>query len=235
MKRYEIYTCDKSDNRYPRDMKGLANMPSLLYYKGNIEIVNQYKNVAVIGSRKASEEGLGYAYDAGRIAAEMGITVVNGLALGCDTEALKGALSVGGKCIALMPCGLERILPSSNTRLAYDILEKGGCLISQYPSGADVHKYNYVERDKLQSAISQGVLLVEAQMKSGTMHTAEYAVRQYKRLACYWHIMVGMASGNRVLEEMGKASAIKTEKEIRDFFVEIKGEDTFEQLSLKLT
>lgn len=235
MEKYDIYTCEKSDIRYPRGMKELSNMPSLLYYKGNIEIVNQYKNVAVIGSRKASKEGLVFAYDTGKIAAELGINVVNGLALGCDTEALRGALSVGGKCIALMPCGLDRIQPSSNSRLAYDILESGGCLISQYPPGTDVQKYYYIERDRLQSAISQGVLLVEAQMKSGTMHTAEYAIRQYKRLACYWYRMVGMASGNQVLEEKGKASTIKTENGVRDFLVEIKGEGTFEQLSLELS
>jgi DNA processing protein len=115
----------------------------------------------------------------------MGITVVNGLALGCDTYALKGALSVGGKCIAVMPCGLDQIVPKSNYYLARTILENGGLLISEYPIGTKLEKYMYVERDRLQSTVSDAIIVIEASYQSGTMHTVRAARRQGKPTACY--------------------------------------------------
>ncbi len=80
---------------YPKGMSRLENMPSLLYYKGNIEVINKCKNIAVIGSRKLSEVGKRLSYYTGEAVAKEGLNLVNGLALGCDTEAIKGALAVG--------------------------------------------------------------------------------------------------------------------------------------------
>ena len=92
---------------------------------------------------------------------------MNGLALGCDTEALRGALDNGGRCIVLLPCGLDNIQPKSNRSLADRIVQNGGCLISEYDIGTPLNKYQYVKRDRLQSGICQGVLVVEAEMNSG--------------------------------------------------------------------
>lgn len=225
-------SCDRMDNKYPNSLKKLTGMPPLLYYKGDIEILNRHKNIAVIGSRKSSLEGRKLAFETGCIVAELGMNIVNGLALGCDAQAFKGALSVGGKCVAIMPCGLEQIQPKSNYGLAEEILEKGGCLISQYPVGAAVREYQYVERDRLQSGVSQGVLIVEAQAQSGTMHTANFAMKQYRRLACYCHQIVNMASGNKLLEENGKANILRTERDLRTFLKEVSQEEIFEQIVL---
>lgn len=234
LNKYDILTCDKDNTWYPRGMKELSNMPSVLYYRGDIKIINSHKNVAVIGSRKSSAEGLRLSAEAGRIGAELGINIVNGLALGCDTEALKGALSVGGKCVAIMPCGLDQIQPKSNYKLAEEILENGGCLISQYPVGTAIREYQYVERDRLQSAIGQGILIVEAQEKSGTMHTATFAMKQYKRVACYYHQLVNLASGNKYLEEKSKSRILKSELDLRTFFAEVIEEEMCEQISFDI-
>ena len=212
--RYGISYCLAGDEYYPKAMSGLKGMPPLLFYKGNIEIVNQYKNIAVIGSRKFSQVGKELSYEAGRAVAGEGINLVNGLALGCDAEAIKGALKEGGRCIAVMPCGLERIQPRSNQRLAEEILENGGCLLSEYPVGTQAEKYRYVERDRLQSAVSHCVLIIEAQRTSGTMHTAEFAVRQQKRLACYYYKLLETASGNQYLEEAQKAQILKNKEDL---------------------
>lgn len=229
--RYGISYCTIKDDEYPVGLRELSNCPAVLYYKGNIEIVNRYKNMAVIGSRSASQTGLELAYSAGRSAGEIGLNLVNGLALGCDTWALKGALETGGRCIAILPCGLEQIQPKSNLKLAQEILEKGGCLLSEYPIGTEAKKYQYVERDRLQSGLSQGVLVVEAEEKSGTMHTADFALRQFKRLACYYYKIMGSPSGNRYLEESGKAKIIKTNQDLGQFMSEIIEEDVFRQVS----
>ena len=181
-----IEYCTVEDERYPNTLKKITDRPVLLYYRG----------------RKIS-------YDTGKYLAEKNVNVVNGLALGCDTEALKGTIAGGGRCIGILPAGLDDILPKSNQKLADEIVMKDGCLISEYPVGTPVKKYQYVRRDRLQSGLSDGVLIVEAEEQSGTMHTVEFAQNQYKRLACYYHKLVELSSGNRKLEEAGQISVIE--------------------------
>jgi DNA processing protein len=156
--------------------------------------------MAVIGSRQISEKGILKALNTGRILAGMGITVVNGLALGCDTYALKGALSIGGKCIAVMPCGLDQIVPKSNYRLARTILENGGLLITEYPTGTKLEKYMYVERDRLQSAVSDAVIVIEATPRSGTMYTVKAAQKQGKPIACWKSAEIAKCSQFRIID-----------------------------------
>ena len=105
------------------------------------------------------------AYNAGSIIGKNGFNLVNGLALGCDAEALKGALAAGGKCAVVLPCGINEIYPKSNQWIAEEVLKQGGCLISEYPEGTRPEKYRFVQRDRLQSGMSQGVLVVEAMEK----------------------------------------------------------------------
>ena len=232
LQKHGISFCLSNEERYPRALRKLPAVPPVIYYKGNIEIVNHYKNLAVIGSRKFSDTGAELSFRSGQEVARAGLNLVNGLAIGCDTEAIKGALSKNGKCVAVMPCGLEQIQPKSNTKLAEEILEKGGCLLSEYPIGTEIQRYRYVERDRLQSGISEGVLIIEAERSSGTMHTVDFAIRQYKRLACYEAKILEMISGNKYLEETGKARALKSIEDLQEFITGIKKEEKYEQLSL---
>lgn len=229
-KQYGISYCTLEEERYPSELRNMSGRPPVIYYKGNVETVNQRKNIAVIGSRKSSIKGMKLAYETGKAVGKAGLNLVNGLALGCDAEALRGALDAGGRCIAILPCGLDEIQPKSNRKLAEEIVENGGCLLSEYPVGAVPQKYMYVERDKLQSGISQGVLVVEAEESSGTMHTADFALRQYKRLACYWHKMLELSSGNSFLEKTGKTQILKSESDLNGFLQSILEEQSFEQL-----
>ena len=89
----------------------------------------------------------------------------------------------------------------------------------------------YVERDRLQSGISQGVIIIEAEKESGTMHTAKYAINQYKRLACYYHRMLEMSSGNKYLEDIGKAEILKSDHDLQIFLQTIVKENDYEQLT----
>ncbi|MCR5790819.1 MAG: DNA-protecting protein DprA, partial [Lachnospiraceae bacterium] len=82
--------------------------------------------------------------------------------VGCDTAALRGALSKEGRCVAVLPCGLDMVVPSVNEELAEEILDKGGCLISEYEAGTETEKYRFVQRDRLQSGLSEAVLVVHA-------------------------------------------------------------------------
>ena len=200
----QIEKCEKGSSNYPKALENLKGMPVCLYYIGDISILNDMKSIAIVGSRECSEGALSFSYEVGALAAKKGVVVVNGLALGCDTAAMKGAVSNGGKCVAIMPSGLNNIYPKSNSELADRILECGGCLISEYEPDVEPKKYTYVQRDRLQSALAQGVFVVEATIESGTMHTVEAALKQDRVLAAYADALI-KASGNQyVIDKQGK-------------------------------
>lgn len=227
-----IEYCTIDDEEYPFELRQLPDRPAVLYYKGTIEILNRNRNIAVIGSRKCSKNGLDISYETGMFLAKNNVNVVNGLALGCDAAALQGAVSNGGNCVAIMPCGLDNIQPKSNIKLAETIVREGGCLLSEYPIDTVLKKYYYVERDRLQSGISQGVIIIEAEKDSGTMHTADFAIKQYKRLACYYYKLLECSSGNRYLQETGKAISIKNIQGLQEFVKDIKDDLRYKQLTL---
>ena len=226
-------TCLSTDPRFPQNLNVLSDKPEKIYYKGNIEIINDNRCVAIIGSRNCSELGLKLAYQTAEIAVSKGFVVVNGLALGCDAEALKGALARNGKCVAVMPCGLEQIQPKANKYIAEAILENGGCIISEYAEGTPIQKYNYVKRDRIQSGISDSVIIVETQEKSGTMHTADFAVRQKRRLACYAAALLKNSKGNKLLEEVKKAYPLQGVKDAEMFLDYVITDTSCEQISLQ--
>ena len=140
------------------------------------------------------------AYNAGSIIGKNGFNLVNGLALGCDAEALKGALAAGGKCAVVLPCGINEIYPKSNQWIAEEVLKQGGCLISEYPEGTRPEKYRFVQRDRLQSGMSQGVLVVEAMEKVVLCILQSMQKNRIARLACYYHGLLKYSTGNNVLE-----------------------------------
>ena len=126
-----------------------------------------------------------------------------------------------------MPCGLDNIQPKSNRSLADRIVQNGGCLISEYNVGTPLNKYQYVKRDRLQSGICQGVLVVEAEMNSGTMHTVKYAEEQ-----CYSHRLVKFSSGNEYLEQNKNVNILSDRQQLEEFIQNINSELTYTQLTL---
>ena len=228
---YEIQWTEILNDMYPKRLSSILRPPLRLYYRGAIDIFNQNCSIAVIGSRHVSERGIEYAYQMGYELGQRGINVVNGLALGCDTHALRGALAAGGTCAAVMPCGLDQIVPQSNTELADKLLSGGGCLLSAYPVQTPVQRYQYVERDRLQSGISDGVLVIEAACDSGTMHTVKYAMKQGRRLACLDSKMVRNASGNRWLEEQKGVHVIVDFDDLNRFIADIHNDTFYRQIT----
>lgn len=226
---YQIFKCAKGDMNYPKAFSNLKGMPDLLYYKGDISLLNTYNSVAIVGSRECSDKSLSFSSEAGETAAKMGLVVVNGLALGCDTAAIVGALRCGGKCVAILPGGLNNIVPKSNENLAKRILDAGGCLISEYAPNVPPKKYTYVQRDKLQSAVSQGVLVVETKIDGGTMHTAEAAIKQRRKIAAY-AAELERKSGNKYLLDSGNLP-ITDLNGLKDYYISLGKDMEWEQLS----
>jgi len=112
------------------------------------------------------------------------IGIVSGLALGVDGEVHKECLRVGGKTIAVLPTGLDRIYPVRHKQLAEKILVAGGGLISEYPLGSELRKSNFLERNRLVSGLSRGVVVIEAARRSGSINTPNWAIDQGKEVWC---------------------------------------------------
>ena len=167
------------DKKYPKQLKGIKNPPKNIYYKGKI-IWNQ-PCLAVIGSRNCSMENK-------KIAAKIinglpsQVVIVSGLAKGIDAIAHASAIKSGKGTIAVLPSGIERIYPKENENLAKKIIEKEGLLISEYPSKTRPTKFSFIQRNRITAGLSSAVLVIETQMKSGTMHTVNFAQEQEKTI-----------------------------------------------------
>ena len=227
---YDIRICRREDRAFPEKFRMLKGMPESFYYCGNIELLNEMTGVAIVGSRSISEYAFELAKDAGRIAADNGIAVVNGLATGCDTAALTGSLEKNGKCVAVLAGGINRVYPKVNEGLMQEIMARGGCVISEYAPDEEPKKYTFVQRDRLQSALSRGVLMIAADIGSGTMHTVKSALKQGRRLAAYSSKIVDM-SLNRYMLERG-AKEIYDASDLEVFYDEIRKEDSIRQMTL---
>ncbi len=161
---------------YPALLQELDDKPPILYLSGNAELLNS-PQIAIVGSRTATPSGIQTAREFAAYLAKNGITITSGMALGIDTASHQGALNVDGNTIAVTGTGLDRIYPSRNKALAYDIFEKG-LLISEFALGVNPSKANFPKRNRLISGLSLGTLVVEATEKSGSLITAYKALEQ---------------------------------------------------------
>lgn len=218
---------------YPRRLRTIVSPPEGLYYSGDIRIANQRQGIAVVGSRRVSKSGTEMAYHIGYALGKKGFNVVNGLALGCDTHALCGALAAGAACVAVLPCGLERVVPHSNRGLAQRIVSGGGCLVSEYPPSAPAQRYQYVHRDRIQSGLCGGVIVIEAAIDSGTMHTVRYAMRQGRLLACVDSRLVQDASGNQWMERQGGVRVIRDTEDLDLFLAKVQRPPACRQIRME--
>lgn len=206
------------DNRFPKRLKEIPDPPVIIFYKGNLECLFEEKSVAIVGTRNPTVLGVETAQKLGAEFGENGYIVVSGLAKGCDELAHKGCVDKLGRSIAVLPGGLDKVYPASNKRLAESILANKGLLLSEYPIGEKPFKNKFVERDRLQSALSQCVIVVETGLVGGTMHTVGFAQEQNKILVCYKHPTEyrneKQTLGNQKLIALNKAFGIYTKNDI---------------------
>ena len=158
------------DEEYPLLLQTIPNPPYLLYYRGEVNILNQFC-LAIVGARAATIYGRNSALKLAEELATQGIIITSGLARGIDTEAHRGALNVGGKTIAVLGSGLNVIYPRENTKLFNEISESG-IVISEFPLDTPPEPNNFPMRNRIISGLSRGVVVVEAREKSGALITA---------------------------------------------------------------
>ncbi len=169
-----------SHKSFPQLLKKIQGPPKQLFWTGNdLSLLMEQPRLAIVGSRKVSPYGKQVTLQLARELAGYGVVIVSGLALGVDALAHRGALEAGGKTIAVLPCSLDAIYPASHNALARQIVDNGGTLISEYaPDTPFLFKYNFVARNRLISGLSNAVLITEAAKRSGSLHTATFALEQ---------------------------------------------------------
>ena len=183
MQKNNIYCIPISYKEYPKNLRRLRYPPIIIYAKGNYNLLKEEKMIAVIGARNCSNYGKYIAKKIGKYLAENNINVVSGLAIGIDVFSHIGCINGNitnknsGKAIAIIGNGLDNIYPYENKKIAEKIIENGGCIVSEYIIGTKPHKENFPARNRIISAISNKLVVVEAKShKSGTMITVNYSL-----------------------------------------------------------
>lgn len=173
-----------SDPIYPVRLKYIYDPPLLLYANGRLELLQSETAVGVVGSRKASNWGIGVAYSVGKELSKESITVVSGLAFGIDYYAHKGALDGTKATVAVLGNGIDIVYPKGNSDM-YERMEHEGLLLSEFPIGTPPYKYNFPRRNRIISGLSDGVVVVEASKTSGALITAQYAMEQGREVMAF--------------------------------------------------
>ena len=206
----DIITLIHESPDYPAEFRTVGNdIPSAVYALGNTELLKHTQKVAIVGGRHADSNGVNAAYRLGRKYAEDGWVVVSGLAAGCDTAAHRGCLDAGGKTIAIVATGLDRVHPKENASLQENILRSGGLILSEQPLGTKANPTRLIARTRLQAALANPIVVAQCAEHSGTMHAVAYAQKYGKQvLAVPYDYLTEQTSGNLLLIESGIAVSI---------------------------
>lgn len=204
---------------YPPLLRHIADPPPLLYVRGNAEIL---KNdcIAIVGTRAHSDYGKRTTLDLAAPLSKAGFTIISGMALGVDSLAHKTALELGRPTIAVLGCGLadEMIYPHQNLKLAHAIIASGGAVISEYAPNTRAQLFTFPARNRIISGMSKGVLVIEGDIKSGTMITAKSALDQGRDVfAIPGPIYAKKSQGTNYLIQKGAKLVAKAEDILEEY------------------
>lgn len=169
-----------NESDVPLKLRNIPQPPDVLYTFGeNLKVILKYPLLTVVGTRKVSAYGRQVTSQLVSEVAQSGVGIISGLAIGVDAIAHQCALDNGVPTIAVLPCGIDTVYPRSHYNLAQNILKQGGVLVSEYPEGSKIaFKSNFIERNRIVAGLGDALLVTEATEKSGTMHTARFALEQ---------------------------------------------------------
>ena len=213
----DIKLITKFDGDFPSKLKVLPDCPMFLFCKGDLSLLNK-KALAIVGTRKPSPYGRVVTERISRDVAGAGIVIVSGLAYGVDSIAHRKCLEVGGKTIAVLGSGFDRIYPSEHKGLA-DEIAKSGLLVSEYSPDKQATKFSFPTRNRIIAGISDGVLITEANIRSGTIHTKDYALEYNRAIYAVPGNIDSQTSGltNDIIKK-GQARCVTEPRDILDDF-----------------
>lgn len=181
LQRQGAVTVSWHDRRYPALLKEIHQPPPVLYVLGDCGCLSE-PQLALVGSRKMTASGSDNAFRFASYLAQVGLAVTSGLATGVDAQAHRGALQGGGKTVAVMGTGIDRLYPPRHKQLADDIVAQGGCLVTEFLPGTPPLPHHFPQRNRIVSGLSLGVLVVEAALQSGSLITARLAMEQNREV-----------------------------------------------------
>lgn len=217
------------DDRYPVNLRRIYNRPPFLFVTGSLDSELDRRSIAVVGTRKPSAEGLDQARSLATQLAERGITVVSGLAAGIDTQAHTAALAAGGRTIAVMGTGIDRVYPAANKELA-ERISGNGALVSQFWPGSPPRKQNFPLRNVVTSGFAIGTAVIEANSTSGAKMQARLALEHGKRLFLVRSLVLHEEWAQRYAERPGAVIVDSVEDILR--LIEAEAADPADQLAL---
>jgi DNA processing protein len=176
-----VRVISRDDPEYPKNLREVYDPPVVLYVKGTLS-ERDVLAIAVVGSRRTTLYGQDMARKLAFQLGRVGVTVVSGLARGIDTAAHNGALQAKGRTVAVIGCGIDIMYPPENQKLADEIVEKGGAVVTEFPFGVKPDKQNFPMRNRIISGWSLGTVVVEANLKSGALITANQAAEQGRQV-----------------------------------------------------
>ena len=173
----EIQEINIESNLYPEKLRNIKKPPYKLYAIGNVELLNK-PSLAIIGTRHITEYGTKNCKYFTQKIVEKDIPIVSGMAIGTDSVAHKTALEFGGETIAVLPSGFDNVYPKANKNLFEKIINQNGLVITEYPPSTSANSDRFLERNRIVSGLSEGVLVIESAYRSGTSVTAKLAYQQ---------------------------------------------------------
>lgn len=213
MASHGVHAITWHDDEYPRQLREVYDRPPVLFVRGALETVDDW-SVAVVGTRRVSPYGRQVAEEMSRGLAQNRVTIVSGLARGVDAVAHRTALAAGGRTVAVMACGLDRVYPPEHKRLADEIVERGA-VMSEYAIGVEPRGDFFPRRNRILSGMSLGVLVVEGDIKSGALITARQALEQNREVfAVPGSIYSPNSRGTNKLIQDGEAKLTLTVEDI---------------------
>ncbi len=213
----KIKIIKQNSKNYPTKLLQIQETPKQLYVEGDTSLLNN-DAIAIVGSRKATEYGKKCTSYFAKELAKKGITIISGLATGIDSVAHIHSMKEQGKTIAVIGSGFKHITPKENYYLYEQIIENGGCIVSEYPPETKEEVANYPRRNRIISGLSMGVLVIEARHRSGSGITANLAMKQKKEVFCVPNrINEKTASGTNNLIKKG-ANLVTCPEDILEFY-----------------
>lgn len=224
MRKKNIWYITIEDPKYPESLKNIYDPPYILYYIGEIALLKEESILAVVGARAVTDYGRNVATNLVSNLTRKGMVIASGLAKGVDSCAHVNCINSGGKTIAVLGTAIDKVYPVKNVGLLNQIVKSGGLVISENRIGSISKPYKFARRNRIISGISKGVLVIEADIKSGALITADCALQQNREVyAVPGNIYSKMSRGcNKILSE-GAKLVTKYEDILEDFTLDLEG------------